>query len=148
MFSLCHSMLFLRCNNTCSCSIWTSSTHSGSLRNYTNGVIQVTLTECKMRLNYYGMNIKNRGPWSPISLESLKGKKVAKQISWKVISREQTEISFKYLESWNKITLFRLCFLCTNSGEVVTWSKQKVFCLIKQLKLFQLNKEYRRRDFG
>ena len=32
------------------CSIWTTSTHSGSLRNYTNGVIQVTLLECKMRL--------------------------------------------------------------------------------------------------
>ena len=45
------------------------------------------------------------------------GNKVAKQIPLKVISREQTEISFKYLESCNKITLFRLCFLCTNSGE-------------------------------
>ena len=31
--------------------IWTITTHCGSLRNYTNGVIQVTLMECKMRLN-------------------------------------------------------------------------------------------------
>ena len=32
------------------CSIWTTSTHSELLRNYTIGVIQVTLMESKMRL--------------------------------------------------------------------------------------------------
>ena len=36
-------------------SYYSTSTHSGSLRNYTIEVIQVTLLECKMRLNY---NIK------------------------------------------------------------------------------------------
>ena len=30
------------------CSIWTTSTHSGSLRNFTIGDIQVTLLECKI----------------------------------------------------------------------------------------------------
>ena len=33
------------------CYIRTTSTQIGSLRNYTNGVIQVTLLEYKMRLN-------------------------------------------------------------------------------------------------
>ena len=52
-------------NFNCVCSIWTTYTHSGSLRNYTNGVIQVNLWECKMRLNnnngmYIGITHKSK----------------------------------------------------------------------------------------
>ena len=46
------------------CSIWTISTHSGSLRNYTIGVIQDTLLECKMRL-HNNMEWKENGSFVP-----------------------------------------------------------------------------------
>ena len=43
------SIFYMVTSEPCS-SIWTTSTHSELLRNYTIGVIQVTLMESKMRL--------------------------------------------------------------------------------------------------